>query len=55
MKARPEEADVIEPKIPPRDPEPALDPTNPGFPRPPEDPDPDVIPLTDPIDPLPQI
>jgi len=43
-----------EPKLPPPDPEP--DPLNPGYPSPsPHLPDPDVLPLNDPIGPGPQI
>ncbi|HEY4088399.1 MAG TPA: hypothetical protein VGM43_20855 [Bryobacteraceae bacterium] len=41
-------------KLPPRDPEPEFDPTNPGYPRPRQDPDPDVVPQTDPVE-TPQI
>jgi hypothetical protein len=38
-------------KLPPRDPEPEFDPTNPGYPRPNrEDPDPDVVPQNDPVE-----
>ena len=41
-------------KLPPRDPEPEFDPTNPGYPRPRQDQDPDVVPQTDPVE-APQI